>query len=74
MELKLPAWVKDPKKAARFHAVATMLWVVMIPVAVFTPLKDSVPFLVFISLWALVGAHWSAWQAARAEDNDANHD
>lgn len=51
-----------------------MLWVVMIPVAVFTPLKDSVPFLVFISLWALVGAHWSAWQAARAEDNDANHD
>lgn len=68
--MKLPEWIKDPKKAARFHAIATVLWLIMIPIAVFTPIKDSVPFLVFISLWALVGAHWSAWQAARAEDNN----
>jgi hypothetical protein len=67
--MKLPAWVKDPKKAGRFHAIATVVWLLMIPVSVFTSLKDSVPFLVGISLWALVGAHWSAWQAAQAEEN-----
>lgn len=67
--MKLPAWLKDPKKAGKFHAVATLAWLVMIPVSVLTGLKDSVPFLVGISLWALVGAHWSAWQAAQAEEN-----
>lgn len=66
--MKLPAWLKNPRKAAKFHAVVTMIWLAMIPIAVFTGLKDSVPFLVFISLWALVGAHWGAWQAAQAEE------
>jgi hypothetical protein len=31
--MKLPAWVKDPKKAGRFHAIATVVWLVMIPVS-----------------------------------------
>ena len=70
--MRLPDWITNPKKAAHFHAALTVLWVVMIPVAVFTALKDSVPFLVFLSLWALVGAHWSAWQAARAEENGSS--
>lgn len=67
--MKVPKWFKDPKKAANFHAIATVVWMLMIPISVFTPLKGSVPFLVFLSLWALVGAHWSAWQAARSEDS-----
>jgi hypothetical protein len=54
-----------------FHACATIAWLLMIPIAVLTPLKDSVPFLVAISLWALVGAHWGAWQATRAEEEAA---
>jgi type IV secretory pathway component VirB8 len=33
-----------------FHACATIAWLLMIPIAVLTPLKDSVPFLVAISL------------------------
>lgn len=61
--------VLDPKIQARFHAAVTILWLVMIPVSVFTGLKQSVPFLVFLSLWALVAGHWSAWQAARAESS-----
>lgn len=48
-----------------------LIFVVMIPVALITGLKNSVPFLVFLSLWALVAAHWSgalaAWAALRAE-------
>lgn len=72
--MKFPDWVTDPKVLARFHAVATLVWVVSIPVAVLTALKDSVPFLVFLSLWALVSGHWAAWQAARAEiaNGDSN--
>jgi hypothetical protein len=56
-----------PRVLARFHAVATIVWIVAIPVSVLTGLRDSVPFLVFLSLWALVSGHWAAWQAARAE-------
>jgi hypothetical protein len=59
--------LEDPKVLRRFHAAMTVAWLVMIPISVLTPLKDSVPFLVAISLWALVGAHWSAWQGVRAE-------
>lgn len=49
------------------------VFAVMIPVALVTGLKRSVPFLVFLSLWALVAAHWSgalaALAARRAEQN-----
>lgn len=65
--MKLPAWMTAPRVLARFHAVATIVWIVAIPVSVLTGLRHSVPFLVFLSLWALVSGHWAAWQAARAE-------
>jgi hypothetical protein len=65
--VKLPTWMTAPRVLARFHAVATIVWIVAIPVSVLTGLRDSVPFLVFLSLWALVSGHWAAWQAARAE-------
>lgn len=70
--MKTPDWLQDPRKARHFHAAATILWIAMIPVAIFTALKYSVPFLVFLSLWALVGSHWGAWQAVRAEENADN--
>jgi hypothetical protein len=66
--VKTPAWLHDPRKLRHFHSAMTILWAAMIPVSVFTGLKDSVPFLVFISLWALVSGHWAAWQGARAEE------
>lgn len=50
-----------------FHGVKTVLWAVMIPIALLTPLQDSVPFLVFLSLEALVESSWASWQAAKAE-------
>jgi hypothetical protein len=52
----------------RFHGAATIAWAAMIPVAVVTSLKDSVPFLVSISLWALTAGHWAAFQQARQEE------
>jgi hypothetical protein len=66
--MKTPAWLTKPRKLRHIHAGLTIAWTVMIPVSVFTDLKNSVPFLVIISLWALVGAHWAAWQGVRAEE------
>lgn len=67
--MKAPDWLTEPQKLRHFHAAMTILWMVMIPVSGFTALKNSVPFLNFISLWALVSSHWAAWQAVRAEEN-----
>lgn len=64
--------LKSPVALRRFHGAATWAWLTMIPIAAFTGLKDSVPFLISISLWALVGAHWAAWQSVRAEQEARN--
>lgn len=48
------------------NIILGVLFLAMIPVALISGLKKSVPFLVFLSLWALVAAHWSAALAAQA--------
>jgi hypothetical protein len=50
-----------------FHLVMMIFFAIQIPVALCTELKNSVPYLVSLSLWALVSSHWSAWQATKAE-------
>ncbi len=50
----------------RFHLWALVLW--MGPGAVVSWLaKDSVPWVAFMSLYAIWTGHFGAWQAARAE-------
>lgn len=51
----------------RFHGWLTIGWIIMLPVAFVTGLVNSVAFVSGISLWALVGQHWSAWQSVRIE-------
>jgi hypothetical protein len=49
------------------HAALTVTWLIIaIPAVLWW--RNSVPFLVFVSVYANVASHWSAWQAARAED------
>jgi hypothetical protein len=72
--MRAPRWIREPRLASRIHAAAAGVFLVQIPVAVLTPLKDSVPYLVFLSLWALVGAHWSAYQAAQSEEASEDDD
>lgn len=49
------------------HAALTAAWLVIaVPAVVWW--RDSVPFLVFVSVYANFVGHWSSWQAARAED------
>jgi len=67
--MKVPDWLTDPRKSGKFHAACTILFMIQIPIALLTGLKDSVPYLVFLSLWALVASHWAAWQATQAEQN-----
>lgn len=52
------------------HAALTVGWLSFAPFAIFTSLRNSVPLLVGISVYANVAGHWSAWQAARAEEEN----
>lgn len=64
----------DPVFMRRVHLSLTLLWITaVIPVILF--LSTSVPFLVFISVYAVITGHWSSWQSARVEvhqKDDAN--
>ncbi len=48
--------------------VAGLIFMALIPVSLISGLKQSVPFLVFLSLWALVAVNWSGGLAALAAD------
>lgn len=63
----------DPVFMRKFNGWATLIWfVAAIPICIF--LSSSVPFLVFISVYAVVTGHLSAWQAARVEVNQEQED
>ena len=64
----------DPVFMRRANGWLTIAWLVAaLPICIL--LSSSVPFLVFISVYAVVTGHLSAWQAARVEvvqQEDAN--
>lgn len=56
----------DPVFLRRFHGWATVFWVVMaVPSMLWW--RSSLPYLVGLSVYAVVTGHWSSWQASRAE-------
>lgn len=59
-------WVIRNHVQLWLNVILGAYFLAMIPVSLTTNLKHSVPFLVAISLWALVAAHWSAALAALA--------
>jgi hypothetical protein len=61
----------DPVFMRRVNGWLTIFWVAMIPVSLITGWVNSVVYVSALSLWALVSGHWSAWQAARVEVNQA---
>jgi hypothetical protein len=51
----------------RFHAVATLVWLALtVPSVLWW--KDSILWVIVLSVWANVASHFGAWQGARAED------
>lgn len=57
----------SPKFWSHFHLANIVVWTIMMPVVLLTDLKHSVPFLVFISLLALVYSEFGSWQASLSE-------
>jgi hypothetical protein len=56
----------DPAAMVKLHFWLTVIWFVLaFPICIF--LAESIPFLVFISVYAVVTGHWASWQAARVE-------
>jgi hypothetical protein len=54
----------------RIHVALAAVWLIAaVPIMVTPTLANSVPLLVFISVYANVAGHISAAQAARAEQN-----
>lgn len=56
----------DTKFLARFHMIATGVWFCLIFPSIFL-WKDSVAWVVMMSVWANFAAHFAAWQAAHSE-------
>jgi hypothetical protein len=52
----------------RMHGALTLTWLAFAPIAVLTNLKNSIPLLVFISVYANVAGHWAAYEAAKADE------
>ncbi len=61
----------------RFHFLRMIAWLVQIPIAIVTPLKESISYLVFLSLAALVESSLTDYDQARqaeklAEEEEAD--
>lgn len=52
--------------AKRVHLVLTVIWFVLFFPAVLW-WKESVPFLVFVSVYANFVGHWASYEAAKTE-------
>lgn len=67
-------WTKVRSNPAYFQKVngwLTIVWfIAAFPICLF--LANSVPFLVFISVYAVVTGHLATWQAARVETTQAH--
>lgn len=64
---KILSWLTEPSKFRAINGWLTILWfLAAIPICLF--LANSVPFLVFISVYAVVTGHLATWQAARVEE------
>lgn len=63
---KIIASLDDPKTAKKIHGRAGVAWLIAsVPICIF--LNSSVPFIVFVSVYAIVVGHWSGWDAAGGE-------
>ena len=63
-----------PRGLQRLHGWLTWLWLFSAVPVLLTSLKDSVPLLVFISIYANVAGHFASWQAARVEVRQENQE
>lgn len=64
--VRIVEYASRPDYLRKFHGWATIVWFLLsFPLAY--KFGSSVIFVTFLSLYAIVTGHWSAWQAARVE-------
>lgn len=57
----------SPRIGRRIHLVLMLSWVVIgLPISY--ALRFSVPWLVFLSVYAIIVGHWSGWSAERPSE------
>lgn len=56
----------------KFHGIATLVWAALV-VPTILWWRESVPWLVFMSIYTVIVDHAGAWQAARAETAASNN-
>lgn len=56
----------DPTVMRRLHGWATVLWALLAPPSMLW-WRDSIPYLVGLSVYACAAGHFSSWQACRTE-------
>lgn len=54
------------QRLAHFHLVATIIWTLLVIPSVLW-WKESIAWVVLMSVWANLASHFAAWQAARGE-------
>ena len=65
--MRLPAITIPVRYLRRFHATMTIVWLLLvIPSLLWW--KNSILWVIVLSVWANMAAHFGAWQGARAED------
>lgn len=55
------------KALRKAHGIATLAWLLMVPVSIVTGWLFSVAFVAACSIYANAVGHAAAWQASRAE-------
>lgn len=57
----------NPRVMMKIHGWLTVLWFVMMPIALLTGWLESVIFISVVSIYANFTGHFSSWQASRVE-------
>lgn len=61
------AWITDPSNAVLVHFVFACCWLIPGSVVTLVWLANSVAFVAWMSLYAIVIGHWSGLQASLAD-------
>lgn len=64
---KVKKWLLEPEYTTRFHAWAAVLWFAIGTPVTLLWLGSTVAWVSWMSLYAIVVAHWSTFQASHAE-------
>jgi len=65
--MKLPRVPKSGQR--RIHFTLMAVWIfVGIPFSIYR--RDSVPWVVFLSVYAIIATHWVGWTEADKDDGD----